>query len=188
MPCLKLSLIHIFWAIGSNLECVKPDTELLGEKMTKAGKFVLSFALSFATLSIPHTAFAAGQRALAAGQGQVRQLLLLMDRDQNGGVSRSEFMNFMEAEFEGLDIDHSGELNPDEISRSRIRVAGEGQVLKLLKLMDKDRSGQVSRSEFMGFMEAEFNRLDVDRSDELNTTELSHSILRFYPSHTSPHK
>ncbi len=178
---------HIF-SIGNELDSVKPVAGLLGEKMTKAGKFVLSFGLSFATLSIPHTAFAAGQRALAAGQGQVRQLLLLMDKDQNGGVSRAEFMNFMEAEFESLDIDHSGELNPEEISRSRIRIAGEGQVLKLLKLMDKDRSGQVSRAEFMGFMEAEFNRLDVDRSGELNTTELSHSILRFYQSHTNPHK
>jgi len=156
--------------------------------MTKAGKFALCLAISVAALAATDTAFAASRRAVAAGEGQVRQLLLLMDRDQNGQVSRAEFMGFMEAEFNALDVDRSGELNPEELSRSRIGVAGEGQVRQLLRLMDKDRNGQVSRAEFMGFMEAEFNRLDVDRSGELTPGELSHTILRFSPTHTNPHK
>jgi Ca2+-binding EF-hand superfamily protein len=156
--------------------------------MTKAGKFALCLAISVAALGATDTAFAASRRAVVAGEGQVRQLLLLMDRDQNGQVSRAEFMGFMEAEFNALDVDRSGELNPEELSRSRIGVAGEGQVRQLLRLMDKDRNGQVSRAEFMGFMEAEFNRLDVDRSGELTPGELSHTILRFSPTHTNPHK
>ncbi len=156
--------------------------------MSKAGKFAICFAMSVTALSASETSFAASRRAVAVGEGQVRQLLLLMDQDQNGQVSRAEFMRFMEAEFDGLDVDRSGELNPEELSRSRIRVAGEGQVLQLLRLMDKDKSGQVSRAEFIRFMEAEFNRLDVDRSGELAPRELSRSILRFYPSHTNPHR
>ncbi len=156
--------------------------------MTKAGKFGLCLAISVAALGATDTALAASRRAVVAGEGQVRQLLLLMDRDQNGQVSRAEFMGFMEAEFNALDVDRSGELNPEELSRSRIGVAGEGQVRQLLRLMDKDRNGQVSRAEFMGFMEAEFNRLDVDRSGELTPGELSHTILRFSPTHTNPHK
>ena len=156
--------------------------------MTKAGKFALCFAISIVALTATDTVFAASRRAVVAGEREVRQLLLLMDRDQNGQVSRAEFMSFMEGEFEALDVDHSGELNPEELSRSRVRVAGEGQVLQLLRLMDKDRSGQVSRAEFMGFMEAEFNRLDVDRSGELTPGELSHTILRFSPTHVNPHK
>jgi Ca2+-binding EF-hand superfamily protein len=156
--------------------------------MTKAGKFALFFSVSFAALAASDTVFAANRNAVAAGEGQVRQLLLLMDQDQNGQVSRAEFMRFMEAEFEGLDVDHSGELNPEELSRSRIRVGGGGQVLQLLRLMDKDKSGQVSRAEFMRFMEAEFNRLDVDHSGELTPRELSRSILRFYPSRANPHR
>jgi Ca2+-binding EF-hand superfamily protein len=156
--------------------------------MTKAGKFALCLAISVAALGATDIAFAASRRAVVAGEGQVRQLLLLMDRDQNGQVSRAEFMGFMEAEFNALDVDRSGELNPEELSRSRIGVAGEGQVRQLLRLMDKDRNGQVSRAEFMGFMEAEFNRLDVDRSGELTPGELSHTILRFSPTHTNPHK
>jgi len=156
--------------------------------MTKAGKFALCFAISVAALAATDTVFAASRHAVAAGEGQVRQLLLLMDRDQNGQVSRAEFMGFMEAEFNALDVDRSGELNPEELSRSRIGVGGEGQVRQLLRLMDKDRSGQVSRAEFMGFMEAEFNRLDVDRSGELTPGELSHTILRISPTHVNPHK
>jgi Ca2+-binding EF-hand superfamily protein len=156
--------------------------------MTKSGKFVLCFAISVGALAASDTVFAASRHAVAAGEGQVRQLLLLMDQDQNGQVSRAEFMRFMEAEFDGLDVDRSGELNPEELSRSRIRVGGEGQVLQLLRLMDKDKSSQVSRAEFMRFMEAEFNRLDVDRSGELTPRELSRSILRFYPSHPNPHR
>lgn len=156
--------------------------------MTKTAKFALFFAVSFAALSASGNVFAANRHAVAAGEGKVRQLLLLMDRDQSGQVSRAEFLGFMEAEFNALDVDQSGELNPEELSRSRIRVAGEGQVLQLLRLMDKDKSGQVSKAEFMRFMEAEFNRLDVDRSGELTPGELSHSILRFYPSHPNPRK
>jgi Ca2+-binding EF-hand superfamily protein len=157
--------------------------------MTKAGKFAMCFVISVAALAASdNNVFAATRHAVAAGEGQVRQLLLLMDRDQNGQVSRAEFMGFMEAEFEALDVDRSGELNPEELSRSRIRVGGEGQVLQLLHLMDKDRNGQVSRAEFMGFMEAEFNRLDVDHSGELTPGELSHTILRISPTHINPHK
>ncbi|MGA9824722.1 MAG: EF-hand domain-containing protein [Methylocystis sp.] len=156
--------------------------------MAKTGKLALFFAVSFAALSASANVFAANRHAVAAGEGQVRQLLLLMDQDQNGQVSRAEFMRFMEGEFNALDVDHSGELNPEELSRSRIRVAGEGQILQLLRLMDKNKSGQVSRAEFTRFMEAEFHRLDVDRSGELTPGELSHSILRFYPSHPNPRK
>src|ERR1700751_2546934 len=43
--------------------------------------------------------YAASKRALAAGQGSVRQLLRLMDADKNGVVSKEEFLQFMSEEF-----------------------------------------------------------------------------------------
>jgi Ca2+-binding EF-hand superfamily protein len=46
-------------------------------------------------------------------------LLLLMDRDQNGKVSKEEFMNFMAAEFERLDKNKDGELDVNELTQSR---------------------------------------------------------------------
>jgi Ca2+-binding EF-hand superfamily protein len=44
-----------------------------------------------------------------------------MDTDKNGKVSKKEFMDFMSAEFDRLDTDKSGELDPKELTQSRIR-------------------------------------------------------------------
>jgi Ca2+-binding EF-hand superfamily protein len=60
---------------------------------------------------------------LALGQKDVTQLLLLMDTDKNGKISKQEWMQFMEAEFERLDTDKSGELDVKELARSRLRVS-----------------------------------------------------------------
>jgi 5S rRNA maturation endonuclease (ribonuclease M5) len=61
------------------------------------------------------------QRTLALAADEVKQLLLLMDTDKSGKVSRQEFMNFMTAEFDRLDTDKSGELDVNEIAKSQLR-------------------------------------------------------------------
>src|ERR1700732_4304451 len=43
------------------------------------------------------------QDGLAVGENEVKQLLLLMDTDDNGKISKQEWMKFMEAEFDRLD-------------------------------------------------------------------------------------
>jgi Ca2+-binding EF-hand superfamily protein len=53
----------------------------------------------------------------------VKQLLLLMDTDKNGKISKQEWMGFMSAEFDRLDTDQSGELDPKELTQSRLSVA-----------------------------------------------------------------
>jgi Ca2+-binding EF-hand superfamily protein len=62
------------------------------------------------------------QEKLLLGEDEVKQLLLLMDADQNGKISRQEYMKFMEAEFELLDKDKSGELDVKELTHSRLKV------------------------------------------------------------------
>ena len=64
------------------------------------------------------------EKKLAAGEAEAKQMLLLMDRDQNGKVSREEFMNFMEAEFDRLDINKDGELDVKELTQSRLMPRG----------------------------------------------------------------
>jgi type II secretory pathway component PulK len=59
------------------------------------------------------------QKNIAAGEDEAKRLLLLMDRDQSGKVSRQEFMKFMEAEFERLDINKDGELDVKELTQAR---------------------------------------------------------------------
>lgn len=60
---------------------------------------------------------------VALGEDEVKQLLLLMDTDKNGKISKKEFMSFMEAEFNRLDKDKSGELDPKELTESRMRAS-----------------------------------------------------------------
>jgi Ca2+-binding EF-hand superfamily protein len=63
---------------------------------------------------------------LALGEADVKQLLLLMDADQNGMISKEEYMRFMEAEFERLDKNNNGELDVKELTQSAFRVSHSG--------------------------------------------------------------
>jgi hypothetical protein len=60
---------------------------------------------------------------LRAGEEEARRLVLLMDKDKNGKVSKKEFMAFMEAEFDRLDTDRSGELDVKELAESQFRTS-----------------------------------------------------------------
>ena len=54
---------------------------------------------------------------------------------------------------------------------------GEDNVKQLLALMNADKKGMISKQEFMKFMEAEFERLDKNRSGALNVKVLTRSNL-----------
>jgi 5S rRNA maturation endonuclease (ribonuclease M5) len=60
------------------------------------------------------------QDKVALREDEVKQLLLLMDTDKNGKISKKEFMTFMEAEFARLDKDKNGELDVKELSQSKL--------------------------------------------------------------------
>jgi hypothetical protein len=66
-------------------------------------------------------------KRLAEGEREAKNLLLLMDKDKSGKVSRQEFMSFMEAEFERLDVNHDGELDVEELTHSRVQVRSRGR-------------------------------------------------------------
>ena len=61
---------------------------------------------------------------------QMKQLLLLMDTDKNGKISKQEWMNFMSAEFDRLDKDKSGELDPKELWLSNLQESTFARVGK----------------------------------------------------------
>jgi hypothetical protein len=46
-----------------------------------------------------------------------KKLLLVMDRDKSGRVSKKEFMDFMSREFDRLDTDHDGQLDVKELAK-----------------------------------------------------------------------
>jgi len=63
------------------------------------------------------------QDKLAMGEDDVRHLLLLMDADKKGLVSKQEYMRYMEAEFERLDKNKIGQLNVKELTRSNLSAS-----------------------------------------------------------------
>jgi hypothetical protein len=63
---------------------------------------------------------------VAAGEVDVIQLLLLMDTDKNGRISKKEFMDFMLVEFDRLDTDKSGELDVKELVNSKLTTTHHG--------------------------------------------------------------
>jgi hypothetical protein len=63
------------------------------------------------------------QDKLALGANEVRELMRLIDTNNHGKITKTEWMTFMEAEFDRLDKHKSGELDPKELARSRIQVS-----------------------------------------------------------------
>ena len=59
----------------------------------------------------------------AIGEDEAKQLLLLVDTDKKGKVSRQEWMKFMEAEFDRLDKAKTGYLDIKELMQSKLRVS-----------------------------------------------------------------
>ncbi|MGB7727699.1 MAG: hypothetical protein WBL50_06685 [Candidatus Acidiferrum sp.] len=93
-------------------------------------KFVVAIAMVFTTGGMRGSALSqtkAGdpkpQNKLALGEDDVKQLLLLVDSDKNGKISRQEWMSFMEAEFDRLDTAKDGELDVQELTQSKLQVS-----------------------------------------------------------------
>jgi len=90
---------------------------------------IVAIVLLVATWAILGTAIAQKaavpkpQDNLALGENEVKQLLLLMDTDENGKISKQEWMKFMEAEFDRLDKDKKGQLDAKELTQSKLRVS-----------------------------------------------------------------
>jgi len=84
------------------------------------------FVASSALLGAAHAQKAAVPKPpdkLALGEDEVRQLLLLIGGDENGKITKQAWMKFMEAEFDRLDKDKSGDLDAKDLAQSRLRVS-----------------------------------------------------------------
>ncbi|HMD20287.1 MAG TPA: hypothetical protein VKH40_08185 [Alloacidobacterium sp.] len=60
---------------------------------------------------------------LALGENQVAELLLLMETNKDGKITKQEWMKFMEAEFDRLDRQKSGSIDTKEVTQSKLRVS-----------------------------------------------------------------
>jgi hypothetical protein len=65
---------------------------------------------------------------VAKGEDEARRLLVLMDKDHSGKVSRKEFMDFMAAEFDRLDKNKDGELDISELTHTQLTPPARGAI------------------------------------------------------------
>jgi hypothetical protein len=56
------------------------------------------------------------------------------------------------------------EVTSSPAQADKLLALGEDEVRQLVLLMDQDKNGRISEQEFMNFMQAEFKRLDKDKS------------------------
>jgi hypothetical protein len=95
-------------------------------KQANVVKVTLALAILVASSAVLETTVAQkasvprAQDKLALGENQIKQLLLLMDTDKNGKISKQEYMRFMEAEFDRLDKNKSGDLDVKELTQSSL--------------------------------------------------------------------
>lgn len=90
--------------------------------MSKQIKVVLTIAVLAAISAIPGNGAEQRQTLPKAPDKQtlrvdeIKQLLLLMDTDKNGKISRDQWLTMMATEFDRLDKDKSGKLDVKEIA------------------------------------------------------------------------
>jgi Ca2+-binding EF-hand superfamily protein len=118
------------------------------------------------------------EKGVAAGEADAKRLLLLMDKDKNGTISKDEFLQYLSEAFDRVDVNKSGQLERNELNSAkfpfskRTRAATAADVRQLVRLMDADQNGTVSKDEFLQYMSQTFDRLDVNQSGELEREEL----------------
>lgn len=98
------------------------------EDNTVAPIVALLVASSAGVIAAQDAASTVKEKNVAAGETESKRLLLPMDRDQSGKVSRQEFMDFTMAEFDRLDKNKDGELDVKELTQTRLTAPAKGAI------------------------------------------------------------
>jgi hypothetical protein len=95
----------------------------LGLMIVAIAILVAIWAMAGNALAQTEAAVPKPQDKLALGEEEVKQLLLLIDTEKSGKISKAEYMKFLEAEFDRLDKDKSGDSGREGVNA--IKVASE---------------------------------------------------------------
>ena len=83
--------------------------------MSIARNIMALAGISLMVGTISSTALAASKRTEATALADARQIVRMMDRDQNGAVSKEEFVEYMSGLFDRLDVNANRQLEANEL-------------------------------------------------------------------------
>ena len=83
--------------------------------MSIARNIMALAGISLMVGTISSTALAASKRTEATALADARQIVRMMDRDQNGAVSKEEFVEYMSGLFDRLDVNANRQLEASEV-------------------------------------------------------------------------
>jgi hypothetical protein len=89
---------------------------------------LIAAATFLGTAAAQKASVSRAQDRLALGEEHYRELLLIIETDQGGMISKPEYMKFVEAEFQRLDKSHRGQLHARELNQATLsanRLAGK---------------------------------------------------------------
>jgi len=87
-----------------------------------AAFMTMSAALSARTFAQTTTASPKSPNVKFISEENAKQIMLLMDTDKDGRISKQEWMDFMAKEFDRLDTDHNGYIDQKDLLATVIRV------------------------------------------------------------------
>jgi Ca2+-binding EF-hand superfamily protein len=117
------------------------------------------FMVSVFVLTVTTGVFAESSKQYPKKLGFIKK----MDKDNDGRVSKEEYISKYTERFDRLDVNKDGYLDKDE-AVAKMKKKG------LIKRMDKDNDLKVSKEEFQGSDER-FNRLDADKDGYITKGE-----------------
>lgn len=122
-----------------------------------------SLLLAF-TIALPTT---------AAARPDLQDMLQKSDLNGDGAITRGEFREHRNRQFDRFDRNGDGYLSGDDLPRRARRGAGGGgKMAELVANFDRNRDGRLSHAEFVDGPALGFERADTNRDNLVDPAEL----------------
>lgn len=113
----------------------------------------------------------------------IKQIFARLDADASGGISVDEAEGPLEAHFDQIDADGSGEITGAELKTSRAKRSERGiKMRERIKVADADGNGAISSNEAndagLDKIIQHFDKIDSNGDDEITKQELKNFSIK----------
>ena len=117
--------------------------------------------------------------AHAARGGKLDAMLDKADTDQDGRITRAEFLAARRAMFDRLDRNHDGVVSKDDFGRlRRFRAKAADQIDSFIAAVDADHDGVASRAELDAAPATAFDLMDKNHDGAIDQAERTAAAAR----------